>query len=92
MKIAADGYLVFCLDDDSEYVLATRTVFPTKGDASKYAETLCQDRKPIVVAWEAERFSTLRHDWTERTMSLLSVGEQLRRQREESFVIPIQVH
>lgn len=47
-------YFVFCLTDrDPEmppyYTVASHTVFPTVADAETFAQTINQDRKPIVI-------------------------------------------
>lgn len=77
-----DGFLVFCLNDDNCYVLATRMVFPTEDEADEYAESECinQDRKPITVAWNAKQFSTLRN-----MLGQIDTDEQKIRKQEQSF-------
>jgi hypothetical protein len=48
-------YVVICLSDSQETILATRQIFVTRSVAESYARSLHPDRKPIVVAG----------DWTE---------------------------
>lgn len=49
------GWIVICLLGEQEdpenagYVLATRTVFRTRQSAERYAKTVAEDRKAIVV-------------------------------------------
>ena len=62
-------YLVVCREDRKydgtlgEYTLVTRTVFPTKESADKFAAGCASEREAIVVAG---RFSELRQDYVER--------------------------
>ena len=71
MKEEDKLYVVFCRDN-CDYVLATRTIFPSKNDAIKYCHSIHEERAPVVVLWEPEKFCTMRHDWSER----FGVGEQ----------------
>lgn len=45
-------YRVICLDENGEYVVATKQVFDSKLLAEKYAKTISYTRNPIVfIEW-----------------------------------------
>jgi hypothetical protein len=69
MDIPGIEYIVVCREDrkedgtPGEYTLVTRTIFPTKEAADKFASECASERQALVVGG---RFSQLRHDFEER--------------------------
>lgn len=63
------NYIIICREDrkddggPGDYTLATRTVFPTKESADKYASECAPEREALVVSG---RFFGLRQDFDER--------------------------
>lgn len=61
-------FIVICREDSydggpGDFTLATRTLFPTKEEAEKYASGIHESRQPLVVGG---RFNELRNDSSER--------------------------
>lgn len=50
------SYLVICLNDDGEYVVATHKFFNNESLALNYIKFLPESRKPIIVSVDPERF------------------------------------
>jgi hypothetical protein len=64
-----ENFIVICREDKKEdgslgdYSLVTRTIFPNKGAAEKFAAGCASEREAIVVGG---RFTELRQDFAER--------------------------